>query len=303
MGYHRVDSSDTINRVLIVEDDPNAARAISQFLLHNEYNVQTVEDGNSALKIVQEDKRVNIVVADVQLPELDGLHLIERIAKMRQNGRVLCTIVMSNYADLVVAQRAIRAGAIDFLAKPISFLDLERALDRANSEFQRNSDIMDGTHSFVMSKMDTVRSAVLSLGGHIDAYFQSAFSAGVTVGETGFTPDIAFALLCEIRRTNHKILPDQLFGNSCWNMLIDLLEAEKKGKRISITSLCYGSGEPTTTALRRINDLCESGYIMRKPDSNDRRRIIISLTDEGRNLLNAVVCNICQFFDEALSSA
>jgi DNA-binding MarR family transcriptional regulator len=54
-----------------------------------------------------------------------------------------------------------------------------------------------------------------------------------------------------------------------------------------VTSLCIASGAPTTTALRRIEDLAEAGLIERMPDPADRRRILVRLTEAGRARMDA----------------
>jgi DNA-binding MarR family transcriptional regulator len=84
------------------------------------------------------------------------------------------------------------------------------------------------------------------------------------------------------RADRESIFKTDMFSDPAWDMLLDLALSEVTGRPISVTSLCIASGAPTTTALRRIDDLAEAGFIVRIPDAMDRRRILVRLTEAGR---------------------
>ena len=84
------------------------------------------------------------------------------------------------------------------------------------------------------------------------------------------------------RRQRDAIFNDpDLFGEPAWDILLDLMHAEHKGKRVSITSACIGSAVPSTTALRWIKILESKGLIERFIDERDGRRNFIRLSDTG----------------------
>ncbi|OYW32753.1 MAG: hypothetical protein B7Z45_09055, partial [Azorhizobium sp. 12-66-6] len=91
------------------------------------------------------------------------------------------------------------------------------------------------------------------------------------------------------RADRDAIFQAGLFSDPAWDMLLDLAVAEATGRPISVTSLCIASGVPTTTALRRIDDLKDAGLIDRLPDPRDRRRILVELTVQGRDRMEAFV--------------
>jgi DNA-binding MarR family transcriptional regulator len=71
-----------------------------------------------------------------------------------------------------------------------------------------------------------------------------------------------------------------------WDLLLELLRAERLQQRISVSALTImTSGPSTTTSLRRINQLVARGYIVRIPDANDARRDFVSLTSKSNDLL------------------
>lgn len=79
------------------------------------------------------------------------------------------------------------------------------------------------------------------------------------------------------RRRAHHFEPS-LFADPAWDMLLDLLEAELRGRRVSVTSLCIAAGVPASTALRWINAMVKDGLFVRRPDPDDLRRIYIELS-------------------------
>lgn len=83
------------------------------------------------------------------------------------------------------------------------------------------------------------------------------------------------------RQLRGKLLPEHLFADPAWDMLLDLAAAKAEHKRVSVTSLCLASGVPMTTALRWITILSDEGLIERKEDPADRRRVFVELTDRA----------------------
>ncbi len=61
--------------------------------------------------------------------------------------------------------------------------------------------------------------------------------------------------LIAARSDRQALFKTELFADPAWDMLLDLALSEASGRRISVTSLCIASGVPTTTALRRLDDL------------------------------------------------
>lgn len=87
--------------------------------------------------------------------------------------------------------------------------------------------------------------------------------------------------LIRSRSLRRKFFDESLFFDPCWEMLLQLLLAEVQDEQISVSSLCYVSGSPPTTALRHLNVLVECGLVSRKEDPGDRRRTIVALTDRA----------------------
>ena len=116
--------------VLIVDDEPAARSGLARLLAAEGYTVDTAEGGKSALEHAA-TRPPDIVVTDLNMPEMDGLELL---AKLHEHDHDLPVIVATALADLGSAVTAMRAGADDFIAKPVELdqltLVIERALQR-----------------------------------------------------------------------------------------------------------------------------------------------------------------------------
>ncbi len=104
--------------VLVVDDDPAVRDVLQEALMQEEYSVSTAEDGAAAIQAVK-DSVIHIVITDFQLPDIDGLEIIERLAKL--DAKII-PIMMTGFGTIETAVRAMKSGAFDFITKPF---DLE----------------------------------------------------------------------------------------------------------------------------------------------------------------------------------
>jgi diguanylate cyclase (GGDEF)-like protein/PAS domain S-box-containing protein len=119
--------------ILVVDDN----RQISDFLAETVlpgmgYDVLVARDANSAIKMVKQHKsNINLMLLDLQLPDLTGLDLLRRLAK---DGYRLPTILMTGHGSEQVAAEAFRLGVHDYLSKPLDENLLTEAITRSLSE-------------------------------------------------------------------------------------------------------------------------------------------------------------------------
>jgi DNA-binding MarR family transcriptional regulator len=109
---------------------------------------------------------------------------------------------------------------------------------------------------------------------------------------TGTLADVAAS---EVRRRKAQlqVLGSKLAANPAWDMLLDLFLAQGRGEAISVTSLCYASHVPPTTALRWIGVLIDEGLLCRRHDPRDKRRSHLSLTDVGLDRITRSLAALC----------
>lgn len=91
--------------------------------------------------------------------------------------------------------------------------------------------------------------------------------------------------LLRLRRDRARFLPPELFADPAWDMLLDLTAARLEGKLTPVSSLCIAADVPTTTALRWIRSLSDTGIIERRSDPSDARRSHIGLGDAAADAM------------------
>lgn len=104
-------------RILLIEDDYGNRVLFADFLEHCGYRVLPLADGNNCIEIMQEFVP-HLVLLDLKLPQIDGHTLIRTIRRHPQFSTVPI-LVVSGYAFQADRQKAIAAGASDYMVKPI----------------------------------------------------------------------------------------------------------------------------------------------------------------------------------------
>jgi DNA-binding NtrC family response regulator len=116
--------------ILVVDDEPSARSGLEELLLSAGFRVDVAADGASAMAIAAETPP-DVVVTDLEMPKMDGVTLL---GKLREQDGDLPVIVVTAFGDVSSAVTAMRAGAADYLTKPVDFdaltLSIERALER-----------------------------------------------------------------------------------------------------------------------------------------------------------------------------
>src|SRR3979490_3093594 len=116
-------------RVLIVDDDPVARRLVENMVSRAGYEPVTAEGGDLALAMLTGGKtRIDCVVLDLVMPDLDGLGVL---AKMREAGLDIPVIVQTAHGGIDNVVTAMRAGAVDFVVKPVGMERLSVSLRNA----------------------------------------------------------------------------------------------------------------------------------------------------------------------------
>jgi CheY-like chemotaxis protein len=113
--------------ILVVDDDQDTCRNLSDILTDLGYRVDTAPDGPSALGLVRRNS-YDVALLDYKMPGMDGLTLYRAIKRLRA-GTV--AFVITAYASASTAEEAVEAGACQVLPKPVDFPRLLGLLDRA----------------------------------------------------------------------------------------------------------------------------------------------------------------------------
>lgn len=113
--------------VLVVDDDASAREGLARLLRVEGFDVDTAADGSAALELAARSTP-DIVVTDLRMPGMGGLEMLEAL---RARGFELPIIVATACDEVALAVAAIRAGATEYLTKPINADLLLIAIDRS----------------------------------------------------------------------------------------------------------------------------------------------------------------------------
>ncbi len=156
--------SDERPRILVVDDDAIVAEALAGSLAAHGYDVDRAPDGDAALELIGDAERLSptgparpyaVVLTDMSMPGMSGLDLIKAIKK---RGVEAVPIAMTGYGAIETAVQTIRAGAIDYLVKPIVDEELRVAIERAvqqhtlraeNGRLRRQLESRDGLDNII----------------------------------------------------------------------------------------------------------------------------------------------------------
>lgn len=114
-------------RLLIVEDDPDNARSVREAAEGIGFDVCEAATGQEGVEKFRKDKPA-LVLTDLVLPDIDGLEVLSRV---QQIDREVPVLVMTAYGTVESSVKALRAGAYDYVQKPLNLDDLESTLRRA----------------------------------------------------------------------------------------------------------------------------------------------------------------------------
>lgn len=118
--------------ILIVDDERSIRNSLKEILEHEEYTIETAENGHQALDILKQ-KHIDVVLCDIKMPQMDGIELLNIILKDYTTTPV---IMISGHGDIETAVDCLKKGAYDFLQKPLDLnrilVTVRNALDKSN---------------------------------------------------------------------------------------------------------------------------------------------------------------------------
>jgi DNA-binding NtrC family response regulator len=139
------------DRLLVVDDEPDMLQLLKRSLEPElDCQIQTVPSGEAALRALNAE-RTDLVLADIKMPGMDGLELLDLIKRQYPD---LTVLMMTAYGHIEMAVDAMKRGAYDFITKPFDHealvLRLEKALERSRllRENQRLMEVCQGAHRF-----------------------------------------------------------------------------------------------------------------------------------------------------------
>ena len=104
-------------RILVVDDDETVRESLKDFLEFHDFSVTAVEGAAEALRLIAAEE-FDLVISDLVMPKMDGIALIKAV---RDAGKDVPLLVMTGFASIEYAVESMKAGATDFITKPLKF--------------------------------------------------------------------------------------------------------------------------------------------------------------------------------------
>jgi putative two-component system response regulator len=160
--------------ILVVDDEPDMKELMLQKfrkkIEKNGYIFQFAATGMEALRILETDDGIDIVITDINMPQLDGLSLLTELKKFNRPLRV---IIVTAYGDMTNIRVAMNRNAFDFITKPIDFNDLEITIEKTWSsiqEFKNTQNELKQSFARLRKNMDQTIEAISLMGEIRDPY-------------------------------------------------------------------------------------------------------------------------------------
>jgi len=211
--------------ILVVDDEESIRNFYEDFFSLRGYKVDSVENGLDGIEKVKKGN-YQIVITDVRMPLCDGITLL---AKVKELDPAIEVIVMTGYATIETAIKAMKGGAYDFILKPLSLTQIQAVVTRCAEKIElqnKNSELSEANRKlrelnemkrkFLAITSHEMRTPVCSISGYIDLL---EFSLN---GEIKDNPG---SILAEIRSTLMEF-------NDIIDEMYDLASADRGGLNI-----------------------------------------------------------------------
>src|SRR5882724_1341693 len=188
-------------KILVADDEADLEMLIKQKfrqkIREQQYEFIFAVNGNDALDKVQQHPDVDIVLSDINMPEMDGLTLLSRLA---ETNPLMKSVIVSAYGDMENIRTAMNRGAFDFITKPVNFEDLELTMEKTIRHVTQMRETMKAIKENNILKM-YVDETVLNFMGSRE--FESSLMANETVEAT-----VAFIDICSFTTISENETPD-----------------------------------------------------------------------------------------------
>ena len=118
-------------KILVVDDEEDVEQLMQQRfrrkIAEGTYELTYANSGKNALDVIQAEPDFDVLLLDINMPEMDGLTLLGEVGHFLLHGRA---VIVSAYSDMENIRLAMNRGAFDFVCKPINFSDLETTIEK-----------------------------------------------------------------------------------------------------------------------------------------------------------------------------
>ncbi len=137
-------------RILVVDDEPDLEPLVLQRMRRairsGRYEFVFAQNGVEALHTLGEDEEIDMVLSDINMPQMDGLALLSHMPEVAPDVQA---VIISAYGDMKNIRAAMNLGAFDFVTKPVDFEDLRITIERALTNLEAWRDAMSSRQRLI----------------------------------------------------------------------------------------------------------------------------------------------------------
>jgi CheY-like chemotaxis protein len=297
-------------RILAIDDDPPTLELVSSVLATNGYPCLTAPGGEQALSLIAANPDILLAISDINMPAMDGIALLGRINSQCSPGFAPRVIFLTAHARVDYAVAALRLGAIDFLTKPVRPQNLLGVVRNAwDSALRARAASALPDEVAALARKAQELAAIVQRRAPARPYEIHPAPARVAPvpdeGDMARSADVALLGMDRLRRLRREFPPLGELDDVAWDLVRELLRAERTAQRLSVSALSMAAEEvSSSTAVRRIQDLARAGIFVRSPDPADARRDFVKLAPDMRATLERYLEQVAhEFATVATSSA
>jgi len=208
-------------KILVADDETDLEMLIKQKfrqkIREQQYEFVFAINGNDALEKIQQHPDIDIVLSDINMPEMDGLTLLSRLA---ETNPLIKSVIVSAYGDMENIRTAMNRGAFDFITKPINFEDLSLTMEKTLKHVVQIRETLKAIKENNILKMYVDETVLNFMGGR---EFESSLMANETVEAS-----VVFIDICSFTSISEKESPDTVVKllNSYFDVMVKEIIAQ-----------------------------------------------------------------------------
>lgn len=198
-----------MSKLLIIEDDVAFCQMLERFLDRKGFAVETAHSGQNALKKIKTNG-YDLVISDLRLPNTNGIDLLRQI---RKTSAATPVVLMTGYAEVDTAVRAMKEGALDYISKPFApeeiLMVIQMALDNTNHP-ALTPPFKDGNGDFARpddSDEASIRYGIRTVSEKLGEYSRLVAPTDMSVlitGESGTGKEVTARRIHQLSTRSHK---------------------------------------------------------------------------------------------------
>ena len=190
-------------KILVADDEADLEMLIKQKfrqkIREQQYEFIFAVNGNDALNKIVEHPDVDMLLSDINMPEMDGLTLLSR---MSETNPLIKSVIVSAYGDMENIRTAMNRGAFDFITKPINFEDLSLTIIKTINHVTQIRETLKAIKENNILKMYVDETVLNFMGSH---EFESSLMANEMIEAS-----VAFIDICSFTSISENETPDNV---------------------------------------------------------------------------------------------